>query len=614
MQLRQDGVSWHVVGDDIVVLDLNGSMYLKLSGSGRLLWERLAEPVDEARPCRRARRCLRDRPSIGPPRTLLPSSPISAGAICWSSRSSPCGMRAVGRSIRRRSPGLAATRVGSPRLMSLSCSRSSKLLIRFVSLPRLSRLMGVELNLARSAAHAEPITPRELSPRARRQLRCTRRVTDVWPLSRGPCLRRSLVAGPPSARPLPDDPARHGRRRRRLHRPRVARDRRPPVGAGRRLHVRSSDAEPRLANERTCSYVRPLRTAGAIGARPRAAARRPIAGWDVDVRVGTRPRATFDDRRPARRSPHSRLQTDTGTRRHRRPTATTCGCLTAASSSSRPTSPRSRFGEATRSSPPCSRSSWPERWSRSCSRCAAKRCSTPARCPSTGRVGVRRPVGSRQVDGGGADVPQRIPARHRRPPGRQARTAGDLSRRRGRAPPPRAASAIARDRPTERTRTTADDRLAFAPAGRARPGASARRNRHPLAVSNCDRRRGRPCCRRATHSSRFSRFPASTAGSDQSRSAATSPCSAGCSTTWRCTTPRSPGDRPSIRPSVRHSPNSQRETRARGSGELSDTTKLEDALAGRRYALSTEVWARSISRAQGGSLRGEVCGDESAGA
>ena len=26
-------------------------------------------------------------------------------------------------------------------------------------------------------------------------MRCTRRVADVWPFSRGPCLRRALVAG-----------------------------------------------------------------------------------------------------------------------------------------------------------------------------------------------------------------------------------------------------------------------------------------------------------------------------------------------------------------------------------------------------------------------------------
>ena len=48
MQLRREGLTWHVAGDDIVVLDLEGSVYLKLNGSGRLLWERLAEPTTES--------------------------------------------------------------------------------------------------------------------------------------------------------------------------------------------------------------------------------------------------------------------------------------------------------------------------------------------------------------------------------------------------------------------------------------------------------------------------------------------------------------------------------------------------------------------------------------
>lgn len=48
MQLRQDGLAWHVAGDDVVVLDLDGSVYLKLNNSGRVLWERLSEPSDEA--------------------------------------------------------------------------------------------------------------------------------------------------------------------------------------------------------------------------------------------------------------------------------------------------------------------------------------------------------------------------------------------------------------------------------------------------------------------------------------------------------------------------------------------------------------------------------------
>lgn len=47
MQLRQTGITWQVVGDDVVVLDLDGSVYLKLNGTGRFLWERLAEESSE---------------------------------------------------------------------------------------------------------------------------------------------------------------------------------------------------------------------------------------------------------------------------------------------------------------------------------------------------------------------------------------------------------------------------------------------------------------------------------------------------------------------------------------------------------------------------------------
>jgi hypothetical protein len=48
MQLRKDDLTWHIAGNEVVVLDLEGSVYLKLNGSGRLLWERLAEPCDAA--------------------------------------------------------------------------------------------------------------------------------------------------------------------------------------------------------------------------------------------------------------------------------------------------------------------------------------------------------------------------------------------------------------------------------------------------------------------------------------------------------------------------------------------------------------------------------------
>ena len=47
IQLRQSGVTWQVVGDDIIVLDFDGSVYLKVNGSGGVLWDRLGEPATE---------------------------------------------------------------------------------------------------------------------------------------------------------------------------------------------------------------------------------------------------------------------------------------------------------------------------------------------------------------------------------------------------------------------------------------------------------------------------------------------------------------------------------------------------------------------------------------
>ncbi len=44
MRLRTSGLTWSVVGDDVVVLDLDGSVYMKLNESGSLLWEQLAQP------------------------------------------------------------------------------------------------------------------------------------------------------------------------------------------------------------------------------------------------------------------------------------------------------------------------------------------------------------------------------------------------------------------------------------------------------------------------------------------------------------------------------------------------------------------------------------------
>jgi len=47
LRLRSDKLSWNVAGDEVVVLDLAGSVYLKLNGSGRVLWERLSQLCDE---------------------------------------------------------------------------------------------------------------------------------------------------------------------------------------------------------------------------------------------------------------------------------------------------------------------------------------------------------------------------------------------------------------------------------------------------------------------------------------------------------------------------------------------------------------------------------------
>jgi hypothetical protein len=67
--------------------------------------------------------------------------------------------------------------------------------IRWVPLPRLTRLLGLRLNFAPARRDVEQLDESELPAVAQRQLRCARRVADVWPFSKGPCLRRSLVAG-----------------------------------------------------------------------------------------------------------------------------------------------------------------------------------------------------------------------------------------------------------------------------------------------------------------------------------------------------------------------------------------------------------------------------------
>jgi len=70
-----------------------------------------------------------------------------------------------------------------------------ELLIRWVPLPRLSRLLGVRVDLGPTTRTVAPLDIAELPAQARMHLRSAHRVAGAWPFSKGPCLRRSLVAG-----------------------------------------------------------------------------------------------------------------------------------------------------------------------------------------------------------------------------------------------------------------------------------------------------------------------------------------------------------------------------------------------------------------------------------
>jgi hypothetical protein len=67
--------------------------------------------------------------------------------------------------------------------------------VRRMPLPKLAPLLGIRLNLAPAPPDVERLRVRDLPARAAREVRCTRRVADAWPFSRGPCLRRALVTG-----------------------------------------------------------------------------------------------------------------------------------------------------------------------------------------------------------------------------------------------------------------------------------------------------------------------------------------------------------------------------------------------------------------------------------
>jgi Transglutaminase-like superfamily len=70
-----------------------------------------------------------------------------------------------------------------------------EVLVRMVPLPSASRLLGVRVEATPPLALEDPLDSATLTSGERRRLRWARRLSDRWPFSRGPCLRRALVGG-----------------------------------------------------------------------------------------------------------------------------------------------------------------------------------------------------------------------------------------------------------------------------------------------------------------------------------------------------------------------------------------------------------------------------------
>lgn len=46
LRLRSEGLTWQQVDDELVVLDLDGSIYMSVNPEGTLLWHRLVEGAE----------------------------------------------------------------------------------------------------------------------------------------------------------------------------------------------------------------------------------------------------------------------------------------------------------------------------------------------------------------------------------------------------------------------------------------------------------------------------------------------------------------------------------------------------------------------------------------
>ena len=95
----------------------------------------------------------------------------------------------------RMSPA-AAGRTARHVLHAIALAAFVEIAIRTVTLPRLGRVLGVNVELAEQEPPTTLSEPRRLDPDAAARYRTAQRVLRVWPWGhRGPCLRLALIGG-----------------------------------------------------------------------------------------------------------------------------------------------------------------------------------------------------------------------------------------------------------------------------------------------------------------------------------------------------------------------------------------------------------------------------------
>ena len=112
-------------------------------------------------------------------------------------------MRARFRSARRLNRLVkAAPRLRRMRIRDIPTMLHASILIAFVEVcvrryppAKVGRLLGCPIDTTPVDPQAARMRNSDLPSHTVRQLRCARRVAEVWPFSEGPCLRSALVGG-----------------------------------------------------------------------------------------------------------------------------------------------------------------------------------------------------------------------------------------------------------------------------------------------------------------------------------------------------------------------------------------------------------------------------------